>query len=117
MLGQSLTIRVLIPLNSGQLLCPRRMRKMVDDQRLNPFEFRAVTLSVAKPAIKMAVSLNPFEFRAVTLSAVPYILTMYLDVLIPLNSGQLLCRIAFLNRAKSHRLNPFEFRAVTLSIR
>ena len=38
---------VLIPLNSGQLLCPQS-QAFIRLTRLNPFEFRAVTLSESK---------------------------------------------------------------------
>ena len=59
---------VLIPLNSGQLLC----------------QSPKVTLS-------NRLSLNPFEFRAVTLSLKGFADGVFHGVLIPLNSGQLLC--------------------------
>ena len=89
-LSLSITL-VLIPLNSGQLLCPATVQQWSNGQCLNPFEFRAVTLSHGQTMTVYPDSLNPFEFRAVTLST---------------KSGKVVTR---------HCLNPFEFRAVTLS--
>ena len=84
---------VLIPLNSGQLLCPTHAAGFGSLSGLNPFEFRAVTLSPLDAAQRE-----------------------HDIVLIPLNSGQLLCPSPEILMAKSWCLNPFEFRAVTLSL-
>ena len=83
--------RVLIPLNSGQLLCHYTDSLSVCNRRLNPFEFRAVTLSLWPCRGIGAPRLNPFEFRAVTLSPLRFKVLHRQLVLIPLNSGQLLC--------------------------
>ena len=65
---------------------------------------------------QLDLSLNPFEFRAVTLSEPPRKGTTGPEVLIPLNSGQLLCRNTVYTLKGTDGLNPFEFRAVTLSL-
>ena len=58
-------------MNSGQLLCRKVAKVLNANWGLNPFEFRAVTLS------------DQLEY-----------LKGFADVLIPLNSGQLLCLFA-----------------------
>ena len=82
---------VLIPLNAGQLLFLTSPRKYFFVEGLNPFECRAVTVSVRRAWYTIMARLNPFECRAVTVS---YKREAFGDL---------------------NGLNPFECRAVTVS--